>query len=422
MIKLTPKLVRNVTKEIHQELQDLKRTQFQKFFHKKKVVRLEQQVSQFNYYNMSINLETYLKNNKVVVKQLKSIFDEERILIYEPIKVDANNTVYAMTEGTYLCTYHNKKFALKFFTLRPDYYVAIYCDIREANFFRQWFLNFIKWSKENHYLKNKKFDLRLQFLPSSNLTFNDLIIPFKVKQQLISNIFKYSTVFNEYHIKRGLLLYGPPGTGKTLTGKILANTWKGTFIWITPEQLQCLGSLKSIYELAEICNPTLIFLEDLDLIAEDRYHVNSKKMLGELMNVLDGIRAYKNIITIATSNKVKDIEKAVSNRPGRFDILIKFDLPDIDTRKRIFEYYFKQFKIKPIITPKILNNSESLTPAHIREAIIRSLISVNGSKNLINEEVLLTNVEKVKNLELKSSRRIGFNPNEPLRHNESYGL
>ncbi len=68
--------------------------------------------------------------------------------------------------------------------------------------------------------------------------------------------------------RKGILLYGPPGTGKTHTIRYLAtNLPNHTTLIITAEQVGLLGAYMS---LARLLQPTMVVIEDVDLIARDR--------------------------------------------------------------------------------------------------------------------------------------------------------
>jgi len=60
--------------------------------------------------------------------------------------------------------------------------------------------------------------------------------------------------------------------------------------------------------------PTILFLEDLDLFGGDR-ESHGWLGLGELMNQLDGASDNEDIITIASTNRIDVVEKALRNRP-----------------------------------------------------------------------------------------------------------
>ena len=68
--------------------------------------------------------------------------------------------------------------------------------------------------------------------------------------------------------RKGILLYGPPGTGKTHTIRYLATNLPGhTTLIIAAEQI---GLLDAYMNLARLLQPTMVVIEDVDLIASDR--------------------------------------------------------------------------------------------------------------------------------------------------------
>jgi hypothetical protein len=73
--------------------------------------------------------------------------------------------------------------------------------------------------------------------------------------------------------KKGLLFYGPPGTGKTHTIHYLAGALPGhTTLLISAEQV---GLLAEYMTLARLLQPSMVIIEDADLIARERSQMQS---------------------------------------------------------------------------------------------------------------------------------------------------
>jgi ATP-dependent 26S proteasome regulatory subunit len=73
--------------------------------------------------------------------------------------------------------------------------------------------------------------------------------------------------------RKGILLYGPPGTGKTHTIRYLAGNLPGhTTLIITAGQM---GLLSHYMALARLLQPTMVVIEDVDLIARNRENMGS---------------------------------------------------------------------------------------------------------------------------------------------------
>lgn len=58
----------------------------------------------------------------------------------------------------------------------------------------------------------------------------------------------------------------------------------------------------------------------------------------ELLNQLDGFDSRGDVKVILATNRIESLDPALL-RPGRIDRKIEFPLPDIKTRRRIFQVY-----------------------------------------------------------------------------------
>lgn len=182
--------------------------------------------------------------------------------------------------------------------------------------------------------------------------------------------------YNDYLIeKRGILMHGRPGTGKTSIGYIVCNYAKGsTVIWVTPDLISNMdngrASIKLMYKLADYLSPAVIILEDIDLFTEDRDSVSESVRLGTLMNILDGVNSIINSVTIAMTNRLDLIEKALSNRPGRFDRIVEIPELDKDLRKRMLESRMKDCFIADETLDYVVDHTDGWTGAQIQEFVL----------------------------------------------------
>jgi len=160
-------------------------------------------------------------------------------------------------------------------------------------------------------------------------------------------------------------------TGKTSIGHILCNEAKNhTIIWITPEMItRFMNSIKEFYQLADFVSPCIVMLEDLDLFGVDRDMGGDIHRLGTLMNILDGVNSITNSITIATTNRLESIEKALRNRPGRFDRIIEIPHLDEELRKKMFTDRLKIWKIEETLIDYIVDKTDKWTGAQVQEFV-----------------------------------------------------
>jgi cell division protease FtsH len=174
--------------------------------------------------------------------------------------------------------------------------------------------------------------------------------------------------------KKGLLFYGPPGTGKTHTIHYLAGALPGhTTLLITAEQVALLGEYMA---LARLLQPSIVVIEDVDLIARDRSTMGSpceEAMLNKLLNEMDGLRSDSEILFLLTTNRPESLEAALASRPGRVDQAIEFPLPDDEGRNKLVRLYARGAEVPEEVIQATVKRTEGVSASFIKELMRRSM-------------------------------------------------
>ncbi|WP_457558490.1 AAA family ATPase [Candidatus Harpocratesius sp.] len=145
---------------------------------------------------------------------------------------------------------------------------------------------------------------------------------------------------------KGILLFGPPGCGKTLLAKAAANECGVKFFAADSASLvsKWLGEseklLKTLFKVARLDAPSLIFMDEIDSIAGKRGSGNEgggeRRLKTQFLQEMQGVKSEsdKLVTVMAATNLPWQIDSAVLRR---FEKKIYVGLPSIDGREKIFE-------------------------------------------------------------------------------------
>ena len=126
--------------------------------------------------------------------------------------------------------------------------------------------------------------------------------------------------------KLNILLYGVPGAGKTTLIKLLARLYRSHLYLLSLSKEMTDSTLNELYKNID-SDKAMIALEDVDSFFNKRESLNCNISFSSLINVLDGVQnAGRGHITFLTANHVENLDPALI-RPGRIDLIIKFDYP-----------------------------------------------------------------------------------------------
>jgi AAA+ superfamily predicted ATPase len=202
---------------------------------------------------------------------------------------------------------------------------------------------------------------------------------------------------DSYH---GILLYGPPGCSKTLLVKTISKKLNLGFFSIKGPEIysKWVGdsekSLKDIFAKAKSMAPSIVFIDEIDSISKKRNENQSveTRVLSQLLIEIDGICNFEEkILVIGTTNRPDIIDEALL-RPGRLDIHLFVNLPDLDSIKQIISIQFHKFKIQEVIDiPNLANRFLGYSGAEIVSMFQKSAyLALSRKRNYLSYEDLDT--------------------------------
>ena len=218
----------------------------------------------------------------------------------------------------------------------------------------------------------------------------------------------------------GLLLYGPPGTGKTMLAKAMAGEAGVAFISIEGsgframfmgvDVMKMIWFIRKARKLAQRYGAAIAYIDEIDAVAQSRggvmgegggmggmmgggtgaltrllYEMDGidsktlkEKVKGKLFQIMGKKPPDRNwhVLFMGSTNRPDVIDPALK-RPGRFDQLIKVDLPDRTGRREIVDGYLRTVNHDDSVdVHAIVMNNRSATPAQIMAAITKDAVRI----------------------------------------------
>jgi len=256
--------------------------------------------------------------------------------------------------------------------------------------------------------------MREVYVETPNITWDDIGGMEKTKQELKESVewpINNPEGFKRLGIRapRGILLYGPPGTGKTLLAKAVAKESEANFIHVKGPSLLSMWVGKSeegvrkVFERARQVAPCVVFFDELDSLAGRRgVEMGSKvtdRVLNQLLAEIDGLEDMKDVTIIGATNRPDLLDPALM-RPGRFDRIILADIPDAESREKIFEVHLKNTPLdKNVKIKELVSLTEGFVGADVeslvREAALNAL-RLNSEASVVTKKNFNEALEKVK--------------------------
>ncbi|HZZ44607.1 MAG TPA: ATP-binding protein [Tepidisphaeraceae bacterium] len=240
--------------------------------------------------------------------------------------------------------------------------------------------------------------------PSLRLRFESEILNFF--DDSVANLYRSLAV----PYRRGLLLHGPPGNGKTSLIR-----WIGSSLPNIPALVLRPHAAFDSDDLSETISqwtqlaPSLLVIEDLDWLL-------ARVNISTFLNLIDGIdsSATGGLLLIATTNHPEQLDPAINNRPGRFDVVIEIPSPEPSLRHQFFHS-----RLPSDTCPKLLTQLTTLTAdlsfSHLQEILrLSGLLAIHSSRHPRSPEDLLQAAQTVHQSSQQASNGFPLKPSLPF--------
>lgn len=201
------------------------------------------------------------------------------------------------------------------------------------------------------------------------------------------------------NLPKGVILYGPPGTGKTLLARAVAGEANVPFLFMNgsdfEEMLVGLGAkrVRELFDEAREKAPCIVFIDEIDAVGSKRSkHIGSdaRQTLNALLTEMDGFKQSDNILVIAATNRIEDLDSALV-RAGRFTNKYCVPLPSTwEERLEVINMYVKNKNLaEDIDLTALAKETVGFSPAQIESLLNEAaIISVQKGQTYIDRAIL----------------------------------
>jgi len=258
-------------------------------------------------------------------------------------------------------------------------------------FFFIWRILFSRIGPETSVMSFGKSRAKIYAEKEKKITFSDVAGIDEAKEELeeVVEFLKTPEKFQRLggKIPKGVLLVGMPGTGKTLLARAVAGEANVPFFSISGsdfvEMFVGVGAarVRDLFAQAQNHAPCIIFIDELDALGKARggnplgRHDEQEQTLNQLLAEMDGFAPNTGVIIMAATNRPEILDSALL-RPGRFDLHVLVDRPDIVGREEILKIHTRNIKLSPETDLRVI---ASRTPGFVGADLA----------NIVNEAALL---------------------------------
>jgi AAA+ superfamily predicted ATPase len=212
--------------------------------------------------------------------------------------------------------------------------------------------------------------------------------------------------------RRGYLLHGPPGNGKTTVIRAMLTQAKlPAFTIKKMYDPDAMYYFEDMFEAASKSGGAFVILEDIDRSfapeTGTKESTSNSVPFSVFLNCLDGISDSDGVIVIATANSPQILDKAILERPGRFDRVVHFPNPSIELRKRYIASHLPSFEDASLDIAA--RKCDNMSFAQLREIyIIASQLAEDSSRPVEVQDVLDAHERLVLYTKKASGRDAGY--------------
>ena len=215
-------------------------------------------------------------------------------------------------------------------------------------------------------------------------------------------------------IPKGILLLGVQGCGKSLAAKAVAGSWGLPLLRLDFGTLynkyhgETERNLRQALVQAETMAPCVLWIDEIEkgLSTDGSDSGTSRRVLGTLLTWMaeNDARAF----LVATANDIETLPPELL-RKGRMDEIFFVDLPDQETRQRIFTIHLEKRELNStkIDTEALARACDGFSGAEIEQAVVSALYASHARNQPLDSQALLKEIRDTRPLSVVMAERVG---------------
>jgi SpoVK/Ycf46/Vps4 family AAA+-type ATPase len=212
---------------------------------------------------------------------------------------------------------------------------------------------------------------------------------------------------------KGILLLGVQGCGKSLAAKAVAGAWSAPLLRLDFGTLynkyhgETERNLRESLRQAEAMAPCVLWIDEIEKgVSTDSSDGGvSRRLLGSLLTWM--AENSSRVFIVATANDIEALPPELL-RKGRVDEIFFVDLPDNDTRSRIFDIHLRKRNVPTdaVDLDACAASCEGFSGAEIEQAIVSALYSAHARDTSVTTGLLLEEIQRTRPLSVVMAERI----------------
>jgi SpoVK/Ycf46/Vps4 family AAA+-type ATPase len=215
-------------------------------------------------------------------------------------------------------------------------------------------------------------------------------------------------------IPKGILLLGVQGCGKSLAAKAVAGSWSVPLLRLDFGTLynkyhgETERNLREALKQAETMSPCVLWIDEIEkgLSTDGSDSGTSRRVLGTLLTWMaeNDERAF----LVATANDIESLPPELL-RKGRMDEIFFVDLPDRDTRRRIFEIHLekRELKLDTADVDALADACDGFSGAEIEQVVVSALYTSHARGEPLGTQALDQEIRDTRPLSVVMAERVG---------------